>query len=278
MGFLYGTGIAYGVGTSVWVDALAKVKASDLGVAFVAPAAFGALVPVGLYVWDYVDEFDRAVPSTMATGMLLGGVEGIAISGLQWQLTADNGHAKTWNFRGQTTAAFLGATAGGVGGYLFGEYLQPDPRSLALIASAAAWGTANGILLGGGVVSTSSDIWDGAAVWGFAGYNAGIVAAGLVSTVYVPSWQTIKYMWLGDFLGTVATTPVYLFYIGQSGDNLHHGMIANAVGGLAGLAIATVLTANMTDGPSAASWTPPFQLAVAPMEHGGAMMQAFGQF
>jgi hypothetical protein len=277
MGFLYGTGIAYGVGTGIWIDALARVKANDVGIGFVAPAALAAAVPVGLYAWDYFDEFDRAVPSTMATGLLLGGVEGIAISGLQWQLTG-NGGPKTWSFKGQTTAAFVGATAGGIGGYFFGEYLQPDPRSLALIASAAGWGTLNGILLGGGVVGTWRHIWDGAAVWGFAGYNAGIVAAGVVSTLYVPSWQTIKYMWLGDFLGTLATTPVYLFYIGSDGENVHHGMIANAVGGLAGLAIAAVLTANMSDGPGASAWVPPFQLAVAPTEHGGASLQAFGSF
>jgi hypothetical protein len=275
MAFLYGTGIAYGVGTGIWIDALAKE--SDPAIAFVAPAALGAAVPIGLYLWDYMDEFDRAVPSTIATGILLGGVEGIAVSGLQWQLTG-NGDANTWSFRGQTTAAFLGATVGGVGGYFFGEYLEPDPRSLALIASAAGWGTINGVLLGGGAVGTRHDIGDGAAVWGFAGYNAGIIAAGAVSTVYVPSWKMIKYMWLGDILGTLATTPVYLFYIGSSGDNVYHGMIANAAGGLAGLAIAAVLTANMSDAPGAASWVPPFQLAVAPLAHGGASLQAMGAF
>jgi hypothetical protein len=275
MAFLYGTGIAYGVGSGIWIDALARE--SDPAIAFVAPAALGAAVPIGFYLWDYMDEFDRAVPSTMATGILLGGVEGIAISGLQWQLSGSGG-PNAWSFRGETTAAFIGATVGGVGGYFFGEYLQPDPRSLGLIASAAAWGTLNGVLLGGGVVSTWRHIGDGAAVWGFAGYNAGIVAAGLASTLYVPSWQTIKYMWLGDVLGTLATTPVYLFYIGSSGENVHHGMIANAAGGLAGLAIAAVLTANMSDGPNAAAWVPPFQLAVSPTEHGGVSMQAFGAF
>ena len=50
----------------------------------------------------------------------------------------------------------------------------------------------------------------------------------------MPSWQTLKYMWLGDLLGTLATTPVYLFYIGSDADP-RHGLIANAVGGLAGL-------------------------------------------
>jgi hypothetical protein len=275
MAFLYGTGIAYGIGAGVWIDSLAKE--SDPGIAVIAPAALGAAVPIALYAWDYYDEFDRGVPSTIATGLVLGGVEGVAIGGLQWQLTG-NGGPNTWSFRTETTVTFLTATAGGIGGYAFGEFLQPDPRSLAFIASGAGWGTLAGVLFGGGAVGTYHDMGDGAAVWGFTGYNAGILATGLLSTVYVPSWETIRYMWVGDVLGTLATTPVYLFYIGSSGTNVHHGMIANAVGGLAGLAIAAVLTASMSDGPGAASWTPPFQLALGPLAHGGALLQAFGTF
>jgi hypothetical protein len=273
MAFLYGTGIAYGIGTGIWIDALAKE--SDPGIAFIAPAAFGAAVPIGFYVWDQFDEFDRAVPSTMATGLLLGAVEGMSISGLQWQLTG-NGGPHSWDFRTWTSITFLTATAGGAGGYAFGEWLQPDARSLALITSAAGWGAIDGVLFGAGVVN--GDWKDGAAVWGFAGYNAGIVAAGIVSAFYVPSWITIRAMWAGEVLGALATTPVYLFYIGSSGDEWRRGMIANAVGGMAGLAIAAVLTANSSDNPGQGSWMPPFQLAVAPTPRGGAQLSAFGSF
>jgi hypothetical protein len=271
MAYLYGVGFAYGVGSGVWIDALAKE--SDPGIAFIAPLLLGAAVPVGIYAWDYNQEFDRGVPSSIATGLLLGGIEGMAIDGLQWQLTGNDG-PNSWKFRTWTTVTFLTATAGGVGGYLFGEAIQPDPRSLGLISSGAGWGAAAGILFGSGVVG--GDWKDGAAVWGFAGYNAGILAAGAVSTVYVPSWQTLKYMWLGDLLGTLATTPVYLFYIGSDAEP-RHGLIANAVGGLAGLGLAAALTANMTDAPGAASWTPPFQVSVSPSPGGGQVM-AFGQW
>ncbi|HXX69407.1 MAG TPA: hypothetical protein VEK07_19635 [Polyangiaceae bacterium] len=273
MAFLYGTGVAYGIGTGIWIDALAKE--SDPGIAVIAPAAFGAAVPIGLYIWDQLDEFDRAVPSTIATGLLLGSVEGVAISGLQWQVTG-NGGPRSWDFQMWTTITFLTATAGGVGGYAFGEWLQPDPRSLSLISSAAGWGAITGVLFGAGVVN--GDWKDGAAVWGFAGYNAGILSAGVVSAFYVPSWVTIRSMWAGEVLGTLATTPIYLFYIGSSGDEWRRGMIANSVGGLAGLAIAAVFTANSTDSPNQASWTPPFQVAVAPTQHGGAQLSAFGSF
>ncbi len=271
MAYLYGVGFAYGVGTGIWIDSLAKE--SDPGIAFIAPLLFGAGVPIGMYAWDYNQEFDRGVPSSIATGLLLGGVEGMAISGLQWQLTGNDG-PNTWSFRTWTSITFATATVGGLGGYAFGEWLRPDPRSLALISSGAGWGAITGVLFGSGVVG--GDWKDGAAVWGFAGYNAGILAAGAVATSYVPSWQTLKYMWLGDLLGTLATTPVYLFYIGNDSE-IHHGLIANAVGGLAGLGIAAALTGSMTDAPGAASWTPPFQVAVSPTQGGGQVM-AFGQW
>lgn len=271
MAYLYGVGFAYGVGTGVWIDSLGKI--SDPGLAFIAPLVLGAAVPIGIYAWDYNAEFDRGVPSSMATGLLLGGLEGMAIDGLQWQRTG-NGGPNSWSFRTWTTVTFAAATVGGIGGYLFGEWLQPDPRSLALISSGAGWGAITGIMFGSGVVN--GDWKDGAAVWGFAGYNAGILATGAVSTFYVPSWQSLKYMWLGDLLGTLATTPVYLFYIGSDAEP-RHGLIANAVGGLAGLGIAAALTGNMSDPPGTASWTPPFEVSVSPTRGGGQVM-AYGQW
>jgi hypothetical protein len=272
MAFLYGVGLAYGVGSGVWIDAIGNI--TDPGIAFIPPVALGAAVPIGLYFWDQAQEFDRGVPSSIGTGLLLGGLEGMAISGLQWQLTG-NGGSSSWSFPTWTTVTFLAATAGGIGGYAFGEWFQPDPRSLGFISSGAGWGAITGILFGAGVVG--GDWKDGAAVWGFAGYNAGILATGALSTVYVPSWQTLKYMWLGELLGTLATTPVYFFYIGSTADP-RHGLIANAVGGLAGIGLAAAFTANMTDSAGSASWTPPFQISVGPTPSGGAQLTAFGQF
>jgi hypothetical protein len=268
MAYLYGVSAAYGFGTGVWLDSLGNVK--DPGIWVITPVVLGIAAPVGVYYWDRYDEFDRGVPASMATGLLLGGVEGVAIGGLQWQLTG-NGGPNTWQFSTDTSVTFLAATAGGVGGYLFGEWLRPDPRSLGLIASGAGFGTAFGVLFGTGVASAN-----GAAAWGFAGYNAGILATGILSTQWVPSWTTLKYMWVGDLLGTIVTTPVYLFYIGSSADP-RHGLIANAIGGLAGLAVAGAITAYWKDPPGTAEWAPPFQMALAPMQ-GGAALTAMGQW
>jgi hypothetical protein len=279
MAYLYGIGVAYGVGTGVWIDALGHID--DPGLALIAPLLLGAGVPIGFYALDYNYEFDRGVPSSIATGMLLGGIEGIAIAGLQAQLTnyGNNTPNHTWNFATDTSVTFLAATAGGVGGYAFGEWLQPDPRSLAFIASGAGWGSITGALFGAGVVPNrpGADWKDGSAPWGFALYNVGMVGTAVLSTVYTPSWLTLKSMWIGDVIGTLATTPVYLFYIGTSGDQWRHGLIVNALGGLVGIGVAAAFTANVTDSGTA-SWTPPFQVAVAPTDKGGALLSAFGQF
>ncbi len=281
MAFLYGIGAAYGVGTGIWLDALGHL--SDPGLAVLAPLLLGAAAPVGIYVWDQQAQFDRGVPSSIATGLLLGGVEGVAISGLQWQLTG-NGGPHTWDFRTWTSITFATATVGGIGGFAFGEWIQPDPRSLALIASGSGWGAITGILFGSGVVG--GDWKDGAAVWGFAGYNLGVLAAGVASTVYVPSYETLKYMWAGETLGVLATMPIYIFYV--NGGDIRHGLIANAVGGLAGLTVAALLTGNMSDPPGVAAFNPPFQFAVAPAPaapgsgasstHGGTELTVYGTF
>ena len=277
MAYLYGISAAYGFGTGMWLDSIVNV--TDPGIWVLAPIALAAAAPIGAYAWDRGDELPRGVPSSIATGLLLGGLEGVAIDGIQWQLTS-NGGPQTWHYSTQTSVTFLTATAGGLGGYAFGEWLRPDPRSLGLIGSGAGFGSIFGILFGAGVAS--GDWKNGSAVWGFAGYNAGIAATGILSTVYTPSWQTLKYLWVGDILGTIATTPVYLFYIGNSADP-RHGLIANSLGGLAGIAIAAVLTYNMTDhGTAAEDWAPPFQVAIAPTPdgrgRGGAALQAVGQW
>jgi hypothetical protein len=80
--------------------------------------------------------------------------------------------------------------------------------------------------------------------------------------VYVPSYETLKYMWAGETLGILATTPIYLFYV--NGGEIRHGLIFNAVGGLAGLTVAGLLAGGVQDPPAAAAFAPPFQFAVAP--------------
>ena len=119
----------------IWIDALGKID--DPGVAFIPPVLFGAAMPIGVYFWDNWSTFRRGVPASISAGLALGGLEGMAIASLNWQHASDDGQ---WSFATQTTVTFLAATGGGLGGYFFGEWLNPDPRSVAYIASGAGWG------------------------------------------------------------------------------------------------------------------------------------------
>ncbi|MGH7280748.1 MAG: hypothetical protein ACRELY_04435 [Polyangiaceae bacterium] len=294
MFFLYGTSALWGVGSGIWLDSLAKVD--DPGFAIIMPIAFGIAAPVGVYFWDNYSELDRGVPSSTATGLTLGALEGMGIAGVQWQYTQNGAcpPCTSWAFHTETTFTWLFSTGGGVGGYFFGEWVKPDPRSLGFIASGAGWGLAAGTLFGAGVTKTHEDWKDGAAIAGLLGYNAGIVGAGALSLFWTPSWQTQKYMWLGWLAGTGVSMLVYPFYLFGNSQDWKHGLVANSLGGLAGVAVAGALTAHLTDTNGTAMFKPPFQLTIAPAPQltssmlagtqtqylpvGGQMLTAFGQF
>ncbi len=283
MTFLYGTSLLYGVGSGIWIDALGKV--SDPGLAIIAPLALGAAAPIGVYFWDDYSKLHKGVPSSIATGLSLGAIEGLAVAGVQWQ--SQSGGPKAWSFKTETTITWIFASGGGVGGYAFGEWLRPDPRSLSFIASGAGWGAIAGTEFGIGV--SGRDWKDGASIGGIIGYNAGIAATGALSTVYVPSYETQKYMWLGFLGGTAVSSVVYVFYLFSDSDP-KHGLIANSVGGLAGLGLAAAFTANYKDSDdtkkTGGTGPLPFQLGFTPAppipgtttSARGMMMSGFGQF
>jgi len=257
---LYVTSGLYGVGTGIWIDALAKID--DPGPAVILPLALGAAMPIGVFFWDdRGGPLHRGVPSSIATGLVLGAVEGIAISGAQWQFTREKN--SDWNFQTQTTVTWIFATAGGVGGWAFGEWIRPDPRSMGLIAGGAAWGTLSGV--GIGIAASGKDWKDGAAIAGLIGYNVGFLGAGALSIAHTPSWESQKYMWLGYGLGALAGCIVFPFYLFSDAD-AKGGFIGPAVGGLAGVGLAGALTYNLKDPEDrrGESFKPPFDVAVVP--------------
>ncbi len=276
LAFLLGTSAAYGVGTGIAIDFMANVK--DPGLAVIAPIGLGLAVPGALFAVDFYQPFHSGVPASISTGLLLGAVEGIAISGTQWQLSSKD---KQWGVGGYGALTFVMSTAGGVGGYFFGEFLGTNPRSLAFVASGAGWGALTGAAFGFGIGSGDlPKAADPAAVSGLIFYNVGLAGTGALSLFWTPSWRTQKYMWAGYGLGTLAGCVVYPFYLASDTGDPRHGLIANALGGVAGLVLAGALTYNLRDpgDTSAKGWKPPFQVAVAPAPGGGAALSAFGEW
>jgi len=270
--FLLGASAVYGIGSGVWIDGLAKV--TDPGLALIAPVALGAAVPVGVFFWDRAAPFNPGVPASMATGITLGAVEGFAIAATQAQHSAAGNE---WSFGTASTVTWVFASGGAVGGWAFGEWLQPDPKSMGFIAGGAGWGAIAGSLFGAGV--SGRDWKDGASVAGLVGYNVGLLGAGALSTVYTPSWTTQKWMWIGFASGTAAASIVYPFYLLSPSSDPKHGLVANSIGGVAGLALAGVLTANLSDGDDKkGASAPPFQVGFAPSPGGGGQMTAYGMW
>ncbi len=270
---LYGAAAGYGLTTGIWVDSLAKI--TDPGLAVIAPLAFGVAMPVGAFLLDNnVQTFARGVPASISLGIILGGVEGLGVVATQWQYTHERDH--DWQFKYQMTTTFLLATGGGVAGYAFGEWLRPDPRQLGFIANGAAWGGISGLLMGAGL--SGRDWKDGASIGGMVGYNVGLVGLGALGVAVTPSWQTQKWMWVGYGAGTAAGFLVYPFYLFSDAD-VKHGLVANAIGGVAGAALAGVLTWNFKDSDQqrAEGWKAPFQMGLMPIKNGAAL-QAFGEW
>jgi hypothetical protein len=291
---LYITSALYGIGTGIWIDALAKIETP--GPALILPIALGAAFPVGAYFWDdRGGPLHRGVPASLATGLVLGAVEGMAIAGVQWQFNrakdanddgVDDNPDTSWSFQTQTTVTFIAATAGGVGGWAFGEAVRPDPRALGFVAGGAAWGTLSGI--GIGFAATPSDFSDGAAVGGIIGYNVGWAGAGAISLLHTPSWNSQKYMWMGYGLGFLAGCLVFPFYLFAKDADLKGGFVGPAVGGLAGVGIAGAITFNNRDPDQAKAFKAPFDFAILPTPRidpalgvqspGGSMISATGTF
>jgi hypothetical protein len=263
------------VGTGIAIDLLAKT--TDPGIAVIAPITLGLAVPGAMFAVDYYAPFHRGVPASISAGLLLGAVEGVAISGTQWQLTAGD-RGERWSVGAYGALTFLGATGGGIGGYFFGEFARPDPRTLLFVSSGGAWGALTGAALGlGAGTGDFPKAADPAAVLGLLLYNGGIAGTGALSFFWTPSYTSMKAMWAGYALGALAGCLVYPFYIGSDSDP-RHGLIANALGGLAGIGVGAALTFRSRDPDQVSTWKPPFQVGLAPSPNGGATLSAYGQW
>jgi hypothetical protein len=286
MPFLYGAGIGYGVGTGIWIDIVAKID--DPGLNLVMPLVLGGAGAVGTYLWDQNTTLHRGVPSTTALGTALGFGFGVGIGLTQLQVSKKGSE---WGIGTISTLTFLTTTGGAVGGYFFGDWLRPDPRSASFIASGAAMGTLSFLQIGVGVGKTGRDYFDAGSVMATIGYAAGTVGTAALSAVWTPSLQTQKWMWIGYGTGTVAGALVFPFYLATSGDpdRASRGFVATGLAGLAGASVAAVLAADLKDAedrapipgaPQARKDTsaPTFNIAPQTMPGNGYGLGAFGQW
>ena len=251
IGTLYGMSAGYGVGTGIWLDA--ELGIDDPGMRFLPPVILGLAAPVGVFFLDR-PRMPSGVPAAIAVGMAIGAGEGVGIASYQF-VTAKQGEG--WGFRGFSRAVFIGSTAGTALGAVAAFTMEPSPKTSILLASGVGWGTVVGSAFGYGMTRAHSDFGeanDGAALGGLIGYNAGLVATAALSTVWVPSYKSLEWMWLGFGAGAVISLPVYLFYMGGDHDP-RRGLIFQGTAATLGLAAGAIFTMDSRDSAKGASGT-----------------------
>jgi hypothetical protein len=273
MGVLYGTSIAWGVGTGIWIDAEAEVK--DPGIAIIAPGLFGIAAPAGVFLVDryaFRRGMPEGLPSAVAAGMLIGAGEGLGITGTQYVLSDEESE---WGFKGLARSEVIGATVGGAAGVGLYYGLKPYPETNVMWVSSVFWGTAVGSLIGGGVsngewgkdapvdepndegqlfpcpdidpADPNANMCDGreqandtVAIAGLIGFNVGLGAAIAGSIFWTPSWTQLGWMWGGFAIGAAAGAIVYPFYAAAPEADPRRGLVVQAITGTVGLTLGAI--------------------------------------
>src|SRR6478735_7711345 len=244
---LYGTAAAYGVGVGVWVGAEAGIE--DPGLFLIAPAILGVAAPVGVYLLDH-PSLPRGMPAAIASGLVIGAGEGIGLASYQ---IVSRSSADAWGFRGLSRATAIGATLGGVGGFALGYLQEPSPKSSLFATSGVAWGAAIGAMFGYGASGAGLGYGlanDSAALGGLIGYNVGLAAAAGLSTVYIPSYRALSYMWIGAGIGAAASLPVYLLYVGEDRPPAKRGLVFSGTTTTLGIVAGALLAGTGSESAS----------------------------
>jgi hypothetical protein len=243
LGTLYALSAGWGVGTGIWIDA--ETGLEDPGIQFLPPAILGVAAPVGVFFLNR-PTMPRGMPAAIAAGMAIGAGEGAGIASYQFVRAKEESQ---WGFKGLARSVFIGSTVGTAAGFATGYYMEPSPRQSLLLGSGALWGTVLGTAFGYGASAAQSD-WgdanDSASLGGLVGYNVVVVGAAALSMVWVPTYQSLAWMWAGFGLGTAVSLPVYLFYAGGDHDP-RRGLIFQATAATLGLAAGALFTIDSRD-------------------------------
>jgi hypothetical protein len=243
LGTLYAFAAGYGVGAGVWLDS--ELSLDDPGLKFLAPAILGVAAPAGVFLLNR-PRMPRGMPAAIAAGMAIGAGEGAGIASYQF---VHANEADAWGFRGFARSVFLGSTIGTAAGYVTAVTMEPSPKTSLLLGSSVAWGTVVGSMFGYGGSAAGSDFGaanDSASLGGLIGYNAGLVGAAALSTVWVPSYQSLEWMWIGFGAGAAVSLPVFLLYAGGDHD-ARRGLIFMGTASTLGLAAGAVFTMDSRD-------------------------------
>lgn len=207
---LYLTSIAYGGSAGMFVDGLAQhgnaYATASLAVALTVPVGAG-LGAVGVAVVNGLVPIRRGVPQTVATGILLGLGEGLALD--EW---SSNRASTSFHTYTKDTAWIFGtATVGLVSGIVVSTVVKTTPGRASWVATTGLFGGVFAGSIAGALSPQSSFGTKGinaegnravgltAAIAGLAGAGAGLASA----TALSPSSGRVHLIDLGWMLGTI---------------------------------------------------------------------------
>jgi len=91
---------------------------------------------------------------------------------------------------------------------------------------------------------------DSAALGGLIGFNVGLAAAAGLSTVYIPSYRALSYMWIGAGIGAAASLPVYLLYVGEDRPPAKRGLVFSGTTTTLGIVAGALLAGTGSESAS----------------------------
>lgn len=240
---LYTTAFTYGVGTSAWFAL--QVKPGNFATAILPFVAITAASVGSVALVDGYQPFRLGVPMSISAGTILGTMEGIWLAAYQ-QAVADRRDTSKWGAPTVATVVWAGATAGGVLGGILGAVREPTPGQVSFTTSGAFWGGIVGSLMAGASESQTTYRPERAFAVGALGYNAGLVAALLVSPHQLPSVARVRLVDLGGLAGGLLGAGGYLL-VADDASSPRAALGAAAGGALVGLGLSWWATSGMPE-------------------------------
>jgi hypothetical protein len=274
--FLYVNGVAYGVGTGVF---LAVAGDANSPASVILPSLLlGGAGAGAVAIIDHGKGLGYGVPQSIVSGMYLGLEEGLV-----WSLWNQAHVAYYDEWKPGTVAGIVwgSATLGAIGGGIVGTLGGTTPGRASYVESTGLWtGVVSG-LLAGATVKREEQADEVALLTGAIGLNAGALVGVLTAGTVSPSIARVRFIDLGAVGGGLVLGGLYVAAADRD-TKPGPAMTATALGVAAGFGGAWFLTSGMRkDRPASraadtASGPVPIGMSITPT-NGGAAVTAYGQ-
>lgn len=268
---VYTSAILLGVGTGVWIDAMAEID--DVRAAVIAPLLLGGVGAGALYLGERLNgPLRRGRGTAMSNGVLLGALAGTLFG-------AWGGSQEDWSGRAIASTVWGGAVLGLGVGLGAGALTDITPAAASFVGSGGIWGS----LFGLGVAMIADVDSDGYLLGALTGELAGVALGAALTGTLRPTEAQVHWMDLGFLSGGLVGTGLAVLIFANT--DLDSPALPAAVveasligGGILGYVLGRP-RAPSSPSPVTASARDRFRVhpAVAPTQGGGVLMLSMPQ-